>query len=475
LNIYELDAASNNSVDDIRGLIEQVRIAPQLGDFKVYIIDEVHMLSASAFNAFLKTLEEPPAHAIFILATTEKHKIIPTILSRCQIFDFSRIRVSDIALHLEEIAQKESVTFEKEGLHLIAAKADGALRDALSIFDQIVTFSNGNITYQQVLTNLHVLDYDYYFKIVDYLKKEDIPGALLLLNDILEKGFDGHQFLLGLSEHFRDLMMVKDIRTAPLLENTEQVRQKFIQQANEWEKAAIVRALHTLSKADVQFKSSKNQRLLIEVTLMELASLHQESEKKKSLTDPIDILPFQGQTRISTQENSHHVPKMVKEEAPKYVPPTPAIKQEQRISIKQSIEKEQEIKVIPEDQLPRTPLSADTLRVASRKYAVSMKENGKETFYHAMVKRDFTFQDEKITWILDNEVQKSYITPMLVEFMTFLKHEVKNGFLTIELEVSQTTEKENKPYTGKDKFLALARKNPNLHTLKNLFNLDIEF
>ena len=281
LNIYELDAASNNSVDDIRGLIEQVRIAPQLGDFKVYIIDEVHMLSASAFNAFLKTLEEPPAHAIFILATTEKHKIIPTILSRCQIFDFSRIRVSDIALHLEEIAQKESVTFEKEGLHLIAAKADGALRDALSIFDQIVTFSNGNITYQQVLTNLHVLDYDYYFKIVDYLKKEDIPGALLLLNDILEKGFDGHQFLLGLSEHFRDLMMVKDIRTAPLLENTEQVRQKFIQQANEWEKAVIVRALHTLSKADVQFKSSKNQRLLIEVTLMELASLHQESEKKK--------------------------------------------------------------------------------------------------------------------------------------------------------------------------------------------------
>jgi len=280
LNVYELDAASNNSVDDIRGLIDQVRIAPQLGKFKVYIIDEVHMLSASAFNAFLKTLEEPPAHAIFILATTEKHKIIPTILSRCQIFDFDRIRVVDIALHLEEIAKKESVSFEKEGLHLIASKADGALRDALSIFDQIVTFSNGNITYQQVLTNLHVLDYDYYFKIVDYLKKEDIPGALLLLNDILEKGFDGHQFLLGLSEHFRDLMMVKDIRTAPLLENTEQVRQKFIQQANEWDKGIIVRALHTLSKADVQFKSTKNQRLLIEVTLMELASLHQESEKK---------------------------------------------------------------------------------------------------------------------------------------------------------------------------------------------------
>ncbi|MBM3164597.1 MAG: DNA polymerase III subunit gamma/tau [Bacteroidetes bacterium] len=280
LNVYELDAASNNSVDDIRGLIEQVRIAPQLGDFKVYIIDEVHMLSAQAFNAFLKTLEEPPAHAIFILATTEKHKIIPTILSRCQIFDFNRIRVNDIAQHLGKIAEQEEVSYEQEGLHLIASKADGALRDALSIFDQLVTFSEGNITYQQVLNNLHVLDYDYYFKVVEYLRKEDIAGSLLVFSDILNRGFDGHQFLLGLAEHFRNLLMVKDIRTAPLLEATEGVRQKYTQQANEWEKQAIVRALHAISKADVGFKSSKNQRLLVEVTLMELGSLQQESEKK---------------------------------------------------------------------------------------------------------------------------------------------------------------------------------------------------
>ena len=280
LNIYELDAASNNSVDDIRGLIEQVRIAPQLGNYKVYIIDEVHMLTSQAFNAFLKTLEEPPAHAIFILATTEKHKIIPTILSRCQIFDFSRISVKDIAAHLTNIAEKENVSAESEALHLIATKADGALRDALSIFDQLVTFSNGNITYQTVLTNLHVLDYDYYFKIVDYLKREDIAGSILTLNDIIEKGFDGHQFIIGLADHFRNLLMAQDVRTLPLMELTDQIKDRFKEQAGAWEKIQLTRALFTLSKADVAYKASKNQRLLVEVTLMELGSLQQEAEKK---------------------------------------------------------------------------------------------------------------------------------------------------------------------------------------------------
>jgi len=281
LNIYELDAASNNSVEDMRGLIDQVRIPPQLGNYKVYIIDEVHMLSANAFNAFLKTLEEPPPHAIFILATTEKHKIIPTILSRCQIFDFNRISVKDITKHLEHIAAKEQVSAAQEALHLIATKADGALRDALSIFDQLVTFGGGSITYQTVLNNLHILDYDYYFKIVDYLKKEDFSGAILTFNDIIDKGFDGHQFLLGLSEHFRNLLMAKDVRTVSLMELTEQIKDRFSSQANSWEKQQITRALFTLSKADVSYKNAQNQRLLVEVTLMELGSLQQESEKKK--------------------------------------------------------------------------------------------------------------------------------------------------------------------------------------------------
>lgn len=281
LNVYELDAASNNSVEDIRNLIDQVRIAPQLGTHKVYIIDEVHMLSTSAFNAFLKTLEEPPKHAIFILATTEKHKIIPTILSRCQIFDFNRIKVKDIADHLAHIAENEEVKADPEALHIIAQKADGALRDSLSIFDQIVTFSGDSITYQNVIDNLNILDYDYFFRIVEYAQKEDIPGALLLFNDIVERGFDQHNFIVGLANHYRNLLVCKDVRTAELLEVGESIQEKYVAQSKELAANLIVRALGVLSRADVEYKASKNQRLLVEMALMQLCSLVQEQEKKK--------------------------------------------------------------------------------------------------------------------------------------------------------------------------------------------------
>ncbi len=281
LNVYELDAASNNSVEDIRSLIDQVRIAPQLGKYKVYIIDEVHMLSTNAFNAFLKTLEEPPKHAIFILATTEKHKIIPTILSRCQIFDFNRIKVKDIADHLAAIAVKEEITADAEALHLIAQKADGALRDALSIFDQIVTFAGNNVTYQNVIDNLNILDYDFYFRIVESAQKEDIPSSLLLLNDIIEKGFDGHNFIVGLANHYRNLLVCKDVRTAALLEVGESVEQRYIDQSKQIDGNQLLRALGVLSKADVEYKASKNQRLLVEMALMQLCSIQQELEKKK--------------------------------------------------------------------------------------------------------------------------------------------------------------------------------------------------
>jgi DNA polymerase III subunit gamma/tau len=281
LNVYELDAASNNSVDDIRGLIDQVRIAPQLGTHKVYIIDEVHMLSTAAFNAFLKTLEEPPKHAIFILATTEKHKIIPTILSRCQIFDFQRIKVKDIAKHLEYIAQKENISVEPDALHLIAQKADGALRDSLSIFDQIVSFTQGNVSYQTVLENLNVLDYDYFFKVVEHAENQDIPNALLLYNDVMEKGFDGHNFLSGLSSHYRNILVAKDPATLALLEVGDTVSAKYGQQAAQIESQRILRSIHVIQKAETEFKASKNQRLLVEWTLMQLCSLKQESEKKK--------------------------------------------------------------------------------------------------------------------------------------------------------------------------------------------------
>ena len=281
-NIFELDAASNNSVDDIRNLTEQVRIPPQIGTYKVYIIDEVHMLSQSAFNAFLKTLEEPPAHAIFILATTEKHKIIPTILSRCQIFDFKRIGVLDIKEYLKKITSSQKIEAEDDALHIIAQKADGALRDALSIFDRIVSFTGNNITRQSVIENLNVLDYEVYFKISDLILKQDIPNVLLELNAILSKGFEGHNFIIGLGAHFRDLLVAKDAVTTDLLEVGEKAKEKYISQAKNCEVAFLIKAIDLTNTCDLNFKASKNQRLLIELTLMQLASINFDSQKKKS-------------------------------------------------------------------------------------------------------------------------------------------------------------------------------------------------
>lgn len=272
-NILELDAASNNSVDDIRNLIDQVRIAPQIGNHKIFIIDEVHMLSTAAFNAFLKTLEEPPAHAVFILATTEKHKILPTILSRCQIFDFHRIQVNDIVDHLKKIAQKETIQADEKALHIIAQKADGALRDALSIFDQIASFSNRNITYEAVLENLNVLDYDYYFKVTDDAIAGNIPANLLTYNDILAKGFDGGQFLIGLAEHLRNLLVCKDDKTVSLLEVPGDIKQRYQQQAEKADTEFILVGLDLLRDAEIQFKSAKNKRLIVEISLMKFTSI----------------------------------------------------------------------------------------------------------------------------------------------------------------------------------------------------------
>ena len=274
MNIHELDAASNNSVEDIRNLVDQVRYAPQAGKYKIYIIDEVHMLSNQAFNAFLKTLEEPPSYAIFILATTEKHKIIPTILSRCQIFDFNRIQVDDIASHLNYISTQENIATEQEALHLIAQKADGALRDALSIFDLIVTFSSGStVTYKSTIENLHVLDYDYYFKVADLLLDENISGCLLIFDEILKKGFDGHNFIVGLSEHFRNLLVCKDKETVKLLQVSENVQKRYITQATKSPVSFLLTALNLANLCDLNFKSSKNQRLHVELSLMKMAHI----------------------------------------------------------------------------------------------------------------------------------------------------------------------------------------------------------
>lgn len=284
-NIYELDAASNNSVDDIRELIDQVRFAPQVGKYKVYIIDEVHMLSNQAFNAFLKTLEEPPAHAIFILATTEKHKIIPTILSRCQIYDFKRITIEDIQEHLRKIADKEGIQYEDDALYLIAQKADGALRDALSIFDRLATFSQKNITLTKAAEVLNILDYDQYLNIADLAKANDISGILSAFNEIIKKGFDAHIFIGGLGNHFRDLMMAQNPTTLNLIEVGEKTKEKFAIQAKSWTAQELIDAIEICNHADINYKNSKNPRLTVEIALMQLASLSVEGNSKKKSSE----------------------------------------------------------------------------------------------------------------------------------------------------------------------------------------------
>lgn len=280
-NVFELDAASNNSVDDIRNLIEQVRIPPQSGQYKVYIIDEVHMLSPAAFNAFLKTLEEPPRHAIFILATTEKHKIIPTILSRCQIFDFKRITVKDAKEHLAEVAQSQGVAFEDDALHIIAQKADGAMRDALSIFDRVVSYCGKNLTRVAVTENLNVLDYETYIQVTDLVLQNNIPELLLAYNDILAKGFDGHHFIGGLASHFRDLLVCQTPETLLLLEKGDQARQAYARQSQAASRGFLLQGIELANDCDLKYKQSQNQRLLVELCLMQMASVTFDGEKKK--------------------------------------------------------------------------------------------------------------------------------------------------------------------------------------------------
>ncbi len=316
-NIHELDAASNNSVDDIRQLVEQVRIPPQIGKYKVYIIDEVHMLSASAFNAFLKTLEEPPRHAIFILATTEKHKILPTILSRCQIYDFNRISVEDTVNHLSYVASKEAITAEPEALNVIAMKADGGMRDALSIFDQVVSFTGGNITYKSVIDNLNVLDYEYYFRLTDCFLENKVSDALLLFNDILNKGFDGSHFITGLSSHFRDLLVAKDAVTLPLLEVGASIRQRYQEQAQKCPLPFLYQAMKLCNECDLNYRISKNKRLLVELTLIQVAQLTTGEDDgsggrspKKTIkpvfTQPAAAQQSQVASATSAQQNSVH-------------------------------------------------------------------------------------------------------------------------------------------------------------------------
>jgi len=495
LNIYELDAASNNSVDDIRNLINQVSFAPQLGSHKVYIIDEVHMLSQAAFNAFLKTLEEPPKHAIFILATTEKHKIIPTILSRCQIFDFNRIKVEDIATRLSLIAQHEKVSSEADALHVISQKADGSLRDALSIFDQMVSLAGDEITYKMVIDNLSILDYDYYFKATDSLLEKNTSSVLLLFNEILNKGFDGHHFINGLAEHLRNLLVCRDEITVQLLEVSASIRDRYRTQSKKTEPDFLLRGLSVLNKADVQYKASRNQRLLVELTLLQLCSLQSQGAEKKS--EVISIIPALKSEIIQKSEKIVSVVKEASAEYAKTVsePPVqkissptkeiPAKPSNEKIPLKGNM---LSIASMTNGNISKTNgngkssfsesevrESANDLQTAWNVFALLIKKKNKINLSGTLTARNPVQEDENtISFSVLNQVQEDEINAIKTDLLTFLRAEMKTPGLQLKI-IVDNNETDRKPYTGEEKFQRLSEKNPALKKLRQQFNLDIDY
>jgi DNA polymerase-3 subunit gamma/tau len=493
LNVYELDAASNNSVDDIRQLVEQVRFAPQLGTHRVYIIDEVHMLSTAAFNAFLKTLEEPPRHAIFILATTEKHKIIPTILSRCQIFDFNRIKIDDIASHLAWIAKTENILAEEEALRLIAQKADGGLRDACSMFDQMVSFEGNSLTYKNTAENLHVLDYDYYFKVADYVLLQKLPDTLLVLDEILKRGFDGHNFLVGFAEHLRNLLVCKDVATLQLLEVSENVKIKYNQQSQQAPMLFLLKSLSVLNKCDVSYKSAKNQRLHVEMALIQLCYLNsntasQEAEKKN---DGSEQHPLKTNNNSSPPNNNSTDIKIapiqtvtdIKILKTATVPLTNIVSLTPKsdFSLKETI------------QIAQQPIQVDTEKIEKKEIVISNELDLEET--RAAI---FEYAEEKFK--INNRLLHSTLTNYLAEisennlitirvhnlaqiesfkehkqlFLDFLRKKLSNQKISIEFTEKEFKE-EKKIYSPKEKFHHLAAKNQMLLELCKRFNLELDF
>jgi DNA polymerase-3 subunit gamma/tau len=492
LNVYELDAASNNSVDDIRNLVDQVRFAPQLGEFKVYIIDEVHMLSASAFNAFLKTLEEPPRHAIFILATTEKHKIIPTILSRCQIFDFNRIQIDDIANHLAFIAKSESVEAETDALHIIAQKADGALRDACSIFDQIVSFAGNTVTYKAVIENLNILDYDYYFKATDAIIAENISSSLLIFNEILNNGFDGHNFIAGIAGHFRNLLVSKDPETVQLLEVGNNIRDKYKEQAGKCSPGFLVKGLTILNKADIQYKASKNQRLQVELALMQLCSLNApvlETEKKNDLNERIIKSPT---VSVSLSSSTPVIPQQKQESAIVQSPAVPGNTGSTTIVAKKPIIKtstpsiNQHINPALKTEANNNstesnptgqkadPFTQQALEAVWLKYANDMKTRKANLGGALASKMPVLKGSTNVEFTINNKALEEAINEDKMNFLGFLRKELNNYSIQLELIMVQGEDKTNL-YTATDRYKRLAEKNPNINKFRQAFDLDIEF
>jgi len=484
LNVYELDAASNNSVDDIRNLVDQVRFAPQLGEYKVYVIDEVHMLSTAAFNAFLKTLEEPPKHAKFILATTEKHKIIPTILSRCQVFNFNRIKTEDISNHLAFMAKEEHVSFEEEALHVIAQKADGGLRDACSIFDQMVAFTGNHLTYKQVVENLNVLDYDYYFKMTDAFLAQRLPEVMITFDDILKKGFDGHNFLLGLGEHLRNLMVSKDPQTISLMEISEGLKQRYATQSQQCNLTFLLKSLALISKTDVNYKSAKNQRLLVEMTLMQLTFLtaSPEAEKKK---DELESLEENTTENPKTQSSASSKVTALQEPEIKFAS-KPSVGFDQ-LKIKSSFSLH-EVKnyqnlnqngnspgvEAPEIKFVNKEVTHDDVKIAIKTYADEKQKQGSRQLATIFNTSAIGFSNSVIELTISNETQKEQLLMIKQEFIDAIRKLLQNNSIGLEIQTS-TTETQTKAYKPIDIFKAMAEKNPVLMELKKRFDLEIDY
>jgi len=507
-NIFELDAASNNSVDDIRNLIDQVRIPPQVGQYKVYIIDEVHMLSSAAFNAFLKTLEEPPKHAIFILATTEKHKIIPTILSRCQIFDFRRITVQDIKGHLAKVAKQENISAQDDALHVIAQKADGALRDALSIFDRVVSFSGDDLSREAVTENLNVLDYTYYFNITDLIIQNDIPQVLLSYNEILGKGFDGHHFIMGLASHFRDLLVCKNQQTISLLEVGDQVKNMYLEQSQKTPHPFLLDALDIANSCDLKYKTSRNQRLLVELCLMQLTSLTAQGEKKKpnKLNKRFVLPPKHFKTIVGQTQEKLDIPQTPKPSDPvvkketqnKITQEPPALSPEGKqapkdsqisktesegskrvsaLSLK-SIEKKQQLakKVSDRSQnkekLPTEEFTQEQMITHWNAYTQIVKEQGKYNLLSHLTMSVPILKDGMIHLEFPNQTIKLEVERDKFDLLTYMRKKLKNHSVDLVIAVNELPLKRY-AYTDKEKYEKLVEKNPNLEALRNAFELDI--
>ncbi len=505
-NVHELDAASNNSVDDIRSLIEQVRIPPQAVRYKIYIIDEVHMLSQAAFNAFLKTLEEPPHYAIFILATTEKHKILPTILSRCQIFDFNRIRVEDMANHLASIARKENISYEPDGLHIIAQKADGGLRDALSMFDQIVSFSGGNVTYRSVIDNLNILDYDYYFNITDRLLNEDNAKTLLLFDEILARGFDGAHFISGLSEHFRNLLVSKDQSTLKLLEVSEGIKAKYLQQSQAATVSFLLSAMNIANQCDLSYKLSKNQRLQVELALLKMCNL---LSVFNLATTPLNAMPDQGQLKkkpdtpaITAEKDARTAPELsiASDPAPVYQvnkpqPPVakPPVKEEpvpERPKVQMPLssggitpslkgpDKTREVVLEEEDPYikgtAKDDYTPDQFFKCWSDFAARLKSEGKKNALTIFISNPpKLIGPNSYEVIVENKVQENIFRDERPNLLNSLRTTLRNFDIEVSVRIDEKAVVK-RPYTAAEKFQHMAAKNPALVELKNKFNLDFD-